>query len=164
MMNVKRSRRLQGRLIDGFQYTSKYKDTFQPTSGKTERWRLHAPKNMQTTPNLHFRSLLLSAAPVEPIIPILSTELNIAIFVIGLVPFIWATIEFWRRIAFGEPFGTTKDSVIIGEDMKPSSSRGRRILGQGAIAVAYLLFGIAAFILVISLYSVTSTNPTGLNI
>ena len=27
----------------------------------------------------------------------------------------WATIEFWRRIAVGESFGTGKDSVIIND-------------------------------------------------
>jgi hypothetical protein len=29
------------------------------------------------------------------------------------VPFVWAGIEFWRRIAVGDPFGTGTDSVLI---------------------------------------------------
>jgi hypothetical protein len=68
----------------------------------------------------------------------LSPTTNIAVFIIGLIPFAWATVEFWRRIAFGESFGTGKDSVIIprpeitiGEDDNPESSRGRRTLDRG---------------------------------
>jgi hypothetical protein len=52
------------------------------------------------------------------------------VFAIGVLPFAWATVEFWRRIAVGESFGTGKDSVIIGEDLNPESSRGRRVLGK----------------------------------
>jgi hypothetical protein len=89
---------------------------------------------------------------------------NVVVFAIGLVPFIWATIEFWRRIAVGASFGTGKDSVVIpppkifiGND-DGVSSRGRRTLGQGALAVAYLLFSIAAGIIALTLYSVLSTS------
>jgi hypothetical protein len=87
---------------------------------------------------------------------------TIVIFIIGIIPFIWATFEFWRRIAVGASFGTTSDSVvipspfdnddngdendmiIIGEDGNPMSSRGRRTLDRGALSVAYVLFAIAA--------------------
>jgi hypothetical protein len=86
---------------------------------------------------------------------------TIVIFIIGIIPFIWATIEFWRRIAVGASFGTTSDSVVIpspfdnddgdkndmvtiGEDGNPMSSRGRRTLDRGALTVAYVLFAIAA--------------------
>ncbi len=86
---------------------------------------------------------------------------TIIIFIIGIIPFIWATIEFWRRIAVGASFGTTSDSVVIpspfdnddsdkndmitiGEDGNPMSSRGRRTLDRGALTVAYVLFAIAA--------------------
>ena len=87
---------------------------------------------------------------------------TIIIFIIGIIPFIWATIEFWRRIAIGASFGTTSDSVVIpspfdnddsdkddgmitiGEDGNPMSSRGRRTLDRGALTVAYVLFAIAA--------------------
>ena len=86
---------------------------------------------------------------------------TIIIFIIGIIPFIWATFEFWRRIAVGASFGTTSDSVVIpspfdnddsdkndmitiGEDGNPMSSRGRRTLDRGALSVAYVLFAIAA--------------------
>lgn len=87
---------------------------------------------------------------------------TIIIFIIGIIPFIWATFEFWRRIAVGASFGTTSDSVMIpspfdnndsdkndgmitiGEDGNPMSSRGRRTLDRGALTVAYVLFAIAA--------------------
>lgn len=82
---------------------------------------------------------------------------TIIIFIIGIIPFIWATFEFWRRIAIGASFGTTSDSVVIpspfdndsdkddgmitiGEDDNPMSSRGRRTLDRGALTVAYVLF------------------------
>uniref|UniRef100_A0A7S4JVK2 Uncharacterized protein n=1 Tax=Odontella aurita TaxID=265563 RepID=A0A7S4JVK2_9STRA len=81
------------------------------------------------------------------------------VFVIGLIPFLWATVEFWRRIAVGESFGTGADSVvIIGEEGKPQSSRGRRVLGKGALAAAYVLFGVAALSVSVAVYSVV-TSP-----
>lgn len=93
---------------------------------------------------------------------LLSTFMNTdgLVFLAGVFPFVWATVEFWRRIAFGKPFGTGSDSiVIIGKDKAPADSRGRRVLGQGALITAYALFGISAFVVVIALYSVlTSTS------
>eukprot|EP00617_Octactis_speculum_P013884 CAMPEP_0185749366 /NCGR_PEP_ID=MMETSP1174-20130828/8074_1 /TAXON_ID=35687 /ORGANISM="Dictyocha speculum, Strain CCMP1381" /LENGTH=187 /DNA_ID=CAMNT_0028425443 /DNA_START=1 /DNA_END=564 /DNA_ORIENTATION=- len=74
------------------------------------------------------------------------------VFVIGVVPFAWATWEFWRRIAVGAPFGTGKDSVIIGEDANPESSRGRRVLGKDAFLAAYVLFAIAGASLLLTLF------------
>ena len=81
------------------------------------------------------------------------TPQDTIVFVLGLVPFGWATVEFWRRIAVGDPFGTGKDSVIIGEDNNPDSSRGRRVLGQDAFIAAYILFGIAGVTLLLSIVS-----------
>jgi hypothetical protein len=87
------------------------------------------------------------------------SNINVWIFLAGLVPFGWATIEFWRRIAVGEPFGTSSNtSVYIGKDYAPKDSRGRRVLDRGAFAVAYVLFGIAATTIGIALYSVL-TSP-----
>ena len=68
---------------------------------------------------------------------------DVWVFLIGVFPFAWATVEFWRRIAFGEPFGTGSDSVIIGTDNAPTDSRGSRVLGKGALAIAYFLFASA---------------------
>ncbi len=39
--------------------------------------------------------------------------------------------------------------VIIGEDGNPSSSRGRRVLGGGAMLAAYLLFAIVGVTVVL---------------
>jgi hypothetical protein len=86
------------------------------------------------------------------------TNSDVWVFVAGMIPFVWATIEFWRRIAVGEPFGTGSDSVIIGEDNNPDSSRGRRVLGTDALVTAYILFGMAAFVVGVVLYSVVTSG------
>jgi hypothetical protein len=84
---------------------------------------------------------------------------DVWIFVAGLIPFGWAAVEFWRRIAVGQPFGTGTDSVYIGRDNAPSESRGRRVLDRGAFLVAYVLFGIAAAAMCITLFSVVTSPP-----
>jgi hypothetical protein len=83
---------------------------------------------------------------------------SVVVFVIGLIPFGWATVEFWRRIAVGASFGTGKEAVTItiGEDDAPQSSRGRQVLGKGALVIAYVLFAIAAGSIGLALYSVIS--------
>jgi hypothetical protein len=71
------------------------------------------------------------------------------------------TIEFWRRIAVGASFGTGSDSVVfsIGENDNPESSRGKQVLGKGALVIAYILFTIAAAVLGLVLLSVITTGP-----
>ncbi len=80
------------------------------------------------------------------------------VFLAGIFPFAWATVEFWRRIAFGQPFGTGSDSVIIGIDDSPSDSRGRRVLGKGALVTAYILFALAFGTIGLVLYSIVSSD------
>ncbi len=63
---------------------------------------------------------------------------------------VWAGIEFWRRIAVGDPFGTGQDSVIINDTSGNRTKAVRRVLGQDAIIAARILFGIAG----VSLFSV----------
>lgn len=89
----------------------------------------------------------------------LSPTTNIIVFVVGLIPFGIATIEFWRRIAVGASFGTTKNAVVfsIGEDNNPVSSRGKQILGKDALITAYVIFAIAISVLVLVVYSVSTT-------
>jgi len=98
----------------------------------------------------------------------LSPETTIIVFIIGVIPFVWATWEFWRRIAVGASFGTGKDSVVIpspfeetdndlimiGEDGNPLSSRGRQTLDRGALTVAYVLFAVAGGSIAIAIASV----------
>lgn len=99
----------------------------------------------------------------------LSPTTTVIVFLVGIIPFVWATYEFWRRIAVGASFGTGSDSVIIpspfdeedsddvitiGEDNNPSSSRGRRTLDKGALTVAYVLFAVAGGSVAIALASV----------
>ena len=80
------------------------------------------------------------------------------IFLAGIFPFMWATIEFWRRIMFGESFGTGTDSiVIIGSDDSPQDSRGSRILGKGALIIAYTIFVVAFGTLGVVGFSVLSS-------
>ena len=82
------------------------------------------------------------------------------IFLAGIFPFMWATIEFWRRIMFGESFGTGTDSiVIIGSNDSPQDSRGSRVLGKGALTVAYTIFVVAFGTLGVVGYSVLSSTP-----
>ena len=105
----------------------------------------------------------------------LSTTTNILVFIIGIIPFLWATYEFWRRIAVGASFGTGSESVIIpspfaddddmimiGEDNNPNSSRGRRTLDRGALTVAYVLFAVAAGSVAIAVASVVTSPQTPL--
>lgn len=82
------------------------------------------------------------------------TKEDTVVFVIGTVPFVWATVEFWRRIAVGVGFGTGSDSVVIdpevdykegADDDQLRRFGGRRILGQDAILTARLLFAAAFF-------------------
>lgn len=93
---------------------------------------------------------------------VLSPAQTILVFIIGLVPFGFATVEFWRRIAFGESFGTGKDSIVfIGKEGDATSSRGQRVLGNDSLIVAYILFAIAAAVLGVVLVAVvTSPVPT----
>ena len=84
---------------------------------------------------------------------------DVWVFLIGIFPFAWASVEFWRRIAFGEAFGTGSDQVIIGMDDMPSDSRGRRVLGKGALLVAYFLFAASFATIGVVLYSVISSSP-----
>ena len=65
------------------------------------------------------------------------------VFIIGCVPFLWATVEFWRRIAVGDSFGTGKDSVIINDTSGKRSKPLQRVLGQDAIIAARILFALA---------------------
>lgn len=86
------------------------------------------------------------------------TNSDVWVFVAGVFPFAWATIQFWTRIAAGEPFGTGSDSVIIGVDDNPDLSRGRRVLGKDALIVAYALFAISAAVLGLVLYTVVTND------
>eukprot|EP00546_Thalassionema_frauenfeldii_P002629 CAMPEP_0178933102 /NCGR_PEP_ID=MMETSP0786-20121207/23060_1 /TAXON_ID=186022 /ORGANISM="Thalassionema frauenfeldii, Strain CCMP 1798" /LENGTH=114 /DNA_ID=CAMNT_0020610615 /DNA_START=253 /DNA_END=597 /DNA_ORIENTATION=- len=106
---------------------------------------------------IELSSSLLIAADTNKSLSLGNTD--VVVFLIGLIPFTWATVEFWRRIAVGEPFGTGKDSVYIGKDDAPLESRGLRTLDRGAFFVAYILFGIAAGVIGLTLYSVISTSP-----
>ena len=58
----------------------------------------------------------------------------------------------------GESFGTGSDQVIIGTEDSPADSRGRRVLGKGALITAYVLFTVAFGTIGIVLYSVVSSG------
>eukprot|EP00443_Scrippsiella_acuminata_P072987 CAMPEP_0115477414 /NCGR_PEP_ID=MMETSP0271-20121206/55659_1 /TAXON_ID=71861 /ORGANISM="Scrippsiella trochoidea, Strain CCMP3099" /LENGTH=215 /DNA_ID=CAMNT_0002904895 /DNA_START=36 /DNA_END=683 /DNA_ORIENTATION=+ len=100
--------------------------------------------------------------------------LNTVVFIGATIPFLYATWEFWRRIAFGQQFGTGDDPVVFpkpGEENQPlvvkeeaprkkprvigkegkltigmdaDTNRGRRVLGQDALLFAYFLMLVAA--------------------
>lgn len=85
------------------------------------------------------------------------------VFLIGVFPFAVATVEFWRRLAVGDSFGTGSDSVVftIGEDNKPKSSRGKQVLGRDSLITAYILFTIAFDAIALALVAVLQapTDP-----
>ena len=76
-------------------------------------------------------------------------------FVVGVLPFIWATGEFWRRVLRGEVFGTGRDSVVIpkdfGEQGDEEGGGRRRVLTSSALTTAWLLFAIAGASVAIAL-------------
>mmetsp|Transcript_10906 Transcript_10906/g.19414 ORF Transcript_10906/g.19414 Transcript_10906/m.19414 type:complete len:205 (-) Transcript_10906:1487-2101(-) len=111
------------------------------------------------------------AATVDEVSKIVpqGTYSDLIVFVLGSIPFLWATWEFWRRIAVGAPFGTGSDSVVfpseatIGEDGNPRSSRGRQVLGQGAMLAAYSIFtvvGITVVVCGVFVYQAFTQAPT----
>jgi hypothetical protein len=131
-----------------------------------QSWDPVAPKQLRSNHRPHSIPQSSSALPMM----LLSDDTGAAasnffqntdvwVFLAGVFPFAWATVEFWRRIMFGEPFGTGTDSVIIGMDDSPQDSRGRRVLGKGALITAYVLFVLAFGTIGIVLYSVVSSAP-----
>jgi hypothetical protein len=87
------------------------------------------------------QSTVIEPPPVEA----LDKTTTILVFLAGVFPFAVATVEFWRRIAVGDSFGTGSDSVVftIGEDNQPKSSRGKQVLGTDSLITAYILFALA---------------------
>jgi hypothetical protein len=118
-------------------------------------------------------NMINDALTSPPTIQSLSPTTNTFIFIIGIIPFLWATYEFWSRIAVGKNFGTGSDSIqirppsssktTIGKDGDPLKSRGQRVLGDDALLVAYVLFAVAIGAVGIAIYSVISTHPPGYN-
>jgi hypothetical protein len=115
-----------------------------------------------------------SAASTPP----LSPAWTFAVFVAGLAPFAIATVEFWRRVAMGLPFGTLESngcgdddlasapspsSVIItmSEDKFPNRLHNRRrvVLGRGAVVLALALFVTAAAVLVLVAAALLTSSP-----
>ena len=85
----------------------------------------------------------------------LSPEATIAVFIIGLIPFGVATVEFLRRLSLQKSFGTGKDRVVfIGE---PEGEKV--VLGNGALVTAGLLFAVAFSVLGLALASVVTSTP-----
>ena len=80
---------------------------------------------------------------------------DVVVFVVGVLPFIWATGEFWRRVLRGEVFGTGRDSVVIPKDFGEQGDEGgggrRRVLTSSALTTAWLLFAIAGASVAIAL-------------
>ena len=82
------------------------------------------------------------------------------VFILGTIPFLWATVEFWSRIARGDSFGTGKDSVIINDTSGNRKRPLQRVLGQDAIIAAYILFAIAfasGVLVLVAFFDVGST-------
>lgn len=140
--------------------------TVAPTAG------LHPSLILADSIDAGMADLTVPAVMMQESTQALSPTTTIFVFIVGVIPFIWATNEFWRRIAFGEPFGTGSDSVFIpkpgdednglisiGEDGDPMSSRGRQTLDRSSLLVAYVLFAVAAFSVGIAIISVVASPP-----
>lgn len=116
---------------------------------------IHAVTNSLATASSTCQSFLIDAITTAPPSSLLIAQEQQAqaldkttttlVFLAGVFPFAVATVEFWRRIAVGDSFGTGSDSVVftIGEDNKPESSRGKQVLGTDSLITAYILFAIA---------------------
>mmetsp|Transcript_14400 Transcript_14400/g.38559 ORF Transcript_14400/g.38559 Transcript_14400/m.38559 type:complete len:211 (+) Transcript_14400:103-735(+) len=115
------------------------------------------------------------------------TAQDTLVFVVGSVPFVIATWQFWTRIAKGQRFGTGKDSVVFDTGRKPredstsalgtndGSSAGaekpakrataQRTLSPAALKIAYaltaaMLFSYALVALeIVSLPAVSQSAP-----
>ena len=130
------------------------------SSGKSAKLYAVDPTSMFSSLELSFPTTTTILSTAEESAGSFVFNSDTWIFVVGIIPFVWASIEFWRRIAFGEPFGTGSDQiVIIGEDDSPTNSRGRRVLGKGALVVAYILFAISFATIGIVFYSIVSSTP-----
>mmetsp|Transcript_70890 Transcript_70890/g.132606 ORF Transcript_70890/g.132606 Transcript_70890/m.132606 type:complete len:199 (+) Transcript_70890:52-648(+) len=104
--------------------------------------------------------------------------LNSVVFLGMCVPFLYAAFEFWRRIAFGQSFGTGDEVVVFpkglreevadgleeGKRARPigkagkvtigmdaDTNRGRVELGTDALIFAYILMFLAAGVVLVSL-------------
>jgi len=94
------------------------------------------------------------------------TPQDTIVFGLGVTPFAWATVEFWRRIVNGESFGTGKDSVTIdpetyealikdgADEDQLRRAGGRRVLGADAMFAARVLFAAAGLSLALVAYAV----------
>jgi len=104
-----------------------------------------------------FADQAAAAAAAGPFVPQGVTALDTGVFVVGIIPFIWAAVSFWTRIVNGQPFGTGKDSVVIDtgrEDWKAADGTGSsRILSAGALRLAYVLMAFAGVSLAGVLYA-----------
>ena len=154
-----------------------FSSAFQPTLSSSMSSKIKMQMQMLINESLHLDGpvslISLSSATGDLGTPYdLSLQnTNVVVFIAGLIPFLWATIEFWRRIAIGEPFGTSQDSVLIAPPQTTkisqkddsSRSRGRRTLGRGALVVAYILFTIAAGVIGLTFYSVLTSSSNGLD-
>lgn len=118
--------------------------------------------------------LVADAATIDAAVGVATTEATATaalsnrdiwiVFLAGVFPFGWATIEFWRRVTVGESFGTSQDSVVIkntigNDNASPLDSRGRRVLGRGALVTAVVLFVMSFGTLGLVVYSVMSSGP-----
>lgn len=139
---------------------------FQPGNFRLRSYATASSWSPRESWNAHVRSIcprqlmLTDAAEGTSTVQSFVSNVDFWVFIAGIFPFAWATVEFWRRIAVGESFGTGRDSIIIGMDDSPADSRGRRVLGKGALATALVLFTLAFGTIGIALVSVlTSEAP-----
>jgi len=144
-----------GMFGDAFLLPSRHPNRAVGTISSSEPRRAGKPHQDTTTSiPLMLADSTSSAGTVE----LFANNKDFWVFVAGIFPFAWATVEFWRRIAVGESFGTGRDSVVIGMDDSPADSRGRRVLGKGALATAVVLFALAFATIGIALFSVVTSD------
>lgn len=121
--------------------------------------------------NHNLNSLLKSTSSYSPSsssrLPASLTAENIkdiSIFMVGTVPFVWAGIEFNRRVLNNEGFGTSLNRVFFAwpdddddDELNNNNNNNTIVLGKSALSLAYLLFGSAFLITAISIISITTS-------
>eukprot|EP00929_Paragymnodinium_shiwhaense_P037819 TRINITY_DN20080_c0_g1_i1.p1 TRINITY_DN20080_c0_g1~~TRINITY_DN20080_c0_g1_i1.p1 ORF type:complete len:277 (-),score=58.48 TRINITY_DN20080_c0_g1_i1:304-1065(-) len=87
--------------------------------------------------------LAQSAGRVQELTPITQDDLNINFFIFlsFSIPFLYAAYEFWRRIAFGQQFGTGDDNVVFerfedAEARKAEEAKAAALAASSATAEA----------------------------
>ena len=130
------------------------------TSGLAISTAVHRPPHhlSRISPPVHRLPSALSLTPLSDSSITSNPIADTSIFVVGLIPFVWATVEFNRRVLKGLPFGTGKIGTVRFDSStdKAREESGTVVLGKGALLTSYILFGVAGATIFVSIAAVIS--------